>query len=978
MKTKLIVILWLTALFPSLMAQSVNRFIIVDQFGYLPESQKIAVIKDPHTGFDAAEAFTPGENYVVVDALSGTPVYRGQPVIWNSGNTDASSGDKAWHFDFSSVSGTGNYYILDSVNNVRSYEFRIASDIYHEILKQAVRTFFYQRVGFPKEAQYAGEEWADGASHMGPLQDKNCRVYNDKNNAGTARDVSGGWYDAGDLNKYTNWTSGYVVEMMKAYKENPNAWGDNYNIPESGNGIPDLLDEAKWGIDHLLRMQEPDGGVLCIVSEDGASPPSAATRQSVYGPATTSAAFNTAAALAIASRVYRSVNLVGYSDTLIRQAEKAWQWGILHPAVIFHNNSASNGSQGVGAGDQEEDDYGRQMSKLEAACFLFEATGKTAYRNYFDSNYDDAHMIQWNFAFPYEFVVQDLLLYYTTISGATNSVSNAIKNVYKNAMSGNTENFPAYYSSKDPYRAHMVEYTWGSNNQKGAVGGMFYNIIYYSIDAAKNQDARDAAEGYVHYIHGVNPLNLVYLSNMYAFGGDSSANEFYHTWFTDKSAKWDRVGTSLYGPPPGFVPGGPNPSYNWDGCCDERTCGSTGNNSLCDSENLTPPLNQPKQKSYKDFNNNWPLNSWSVTENSCGYQISYIRLLSKFVDGYDCNGVLAGTAELDTCGICSEGNTERTAEIEPCNCPEYRRNSYITAHSCGEYISPGGSIWDESGKYTDTLIADDGCDSIIFINLEVALPSAASLNIASCTEYSSPSGKYSWTESGVYTDTIINARGCDSIISIDLEILQSSEVSFNIASCDVYSSPSGKYSWAESGVYADTINNALGCDSIITVNLTITQVNVEVSQTEDTLVALASDAEFRWLNCSDDAEIIGATNARFTPQVSGEYAVEVKQSGCTDTSECFAVIITGVFYNTLGSDLKVFPNPAGSRLTILLPEPYETTGFEIKNLSGQVVFKDQRSKDQRIDLSIDIPPGLYLLSIKNNRNQGAIIKLVIE
>ena len=76
---------------------------------------------------------------------------------------------------------------------------------------------------------------------------------------------------------------------------------------------------------------------------------------------------------------------------------------------------------------------------------------------------------------------------------------------------------------------------------------MYYNMIYFGIDPLKNQDASDAALGYIHYIHGVNPLNLVYLSNMYHYGGDNCVNEFYHSWFCDGSVKWDRVGKSLYG-----------------------------------------------------------------------------------------------------------------------------------------------------------------------------------------------------------------------------------------------------------------------------------------------------------------------------------------------------------------------------------------------------------------------------------------------
>jgi len=135
---------------------------------------------------------------------------------------------------------------------------------------------------------------------------------------------------------------------------------------------------------------------------------------------------------------------------------------------------------------------------------------------------------------------------------------------------------------------------------------------------------------YVHYLHGTNPLGLVYLSNMGVAGAERSVNEFYHTWFGDGSAKWDRVGVSTYGPPPGYLTGGPNPSYGWDRCCPDN-CGTPDNNAKCHTESISPPKDQPPQKSYKDFNTSWPLDSWSVTEPSNGYQVAYIQLLSKFV-----------------------------------------------------------------------------------------------------------------------------------------------------------------------------------------------------------------------------------------------------------------------------------------------------------------------------------------------------------
>lgn len=652
----------------SLLAQTVSPYIVTDQFGYLPSSVKVAVIRDPKTGFDAAESFTPGNSYAVVNTATSAEVFSGAPVVWNNGTEDVSSGDKAWWFDFSSVTAAGKYYVLDKSNNVRSFEFEISDDIYREVLKHAVRTFFYQRAGHEKAAAFAGAAWADGASHIKASQDKNARQYNRTNDATTARDVSGGWYDAGDYNKYTTWTANYVVDFMRAYLEAPGAWGDDYNIPESGNHIPDILDEAKWGIDHLLRMQNPNGSVLSIVGLSHASPPSAATGPSLYGTASTSATLNTAAAFAIASKVFASRGMNAYATQLRDAAIRAWDWAVANPSVIFRNNDAAAGTSGLGAGQQEVDDYGRFVARMEAAVFLFDLTGEARFREYFDANYTRIHLMEWSYAYPFETANQEILLHYTKLPNATAGVVSAIRTTYRDAMNGG-DNFGAYTGSKDPYRAYIKDYTWGSNSTKGSQGLMYMDMITYGIDAAKNDEAKKAALGFIHNLHGVNPLSFVYLSNMYTYGAEKGVNEFYHTWFGNGSAKWDRVGVSTYGPAPGFLTGGPNPSYDRDGCCATNSCGNS--NALCNSETLVPPKGQPAQKSYKDFNTSWPLNSWSVTENSNGYQLNYIRLLSHFVPAtYDCSGKINGTATYDVCNRCSGGSTGITPITDANQCAE--------------------------------------------------------------------------------------------------------------------------------------------------------------------------------------------------------------------------------------------------------------------------------------------------------------------
>ncbi len=671
--------------------QQVSKYIVIDQFGYLPDMQKIAVIRNPMTGFDASETFIAGPSYALINSVTGARVFNASPVAWNGGMEDFSSGDQIWWFDFSEVKTPGEYYVLDVDKNVRSHKFWISAGVYNVVLKQAVRSFYYQRVGFEKKLPYADEGWTDAASHIGPLQDKNCRLYNRRNDPGTEKDLSGGWYDAGDYNKYTNWTASYAMELSKAYLENPAVWTDDFNIPESGNGLPDLLDEIKWGVDHLLRMQLESGAVLSIVGLASASPPTKATGQSLYGPETTSASLNTAAAFAISSKAFRAAGLMAYSDTLKARAIKAWKWAVANPDVLFRNNDSSYGSQGLGAGQQEESTYQRLFSKLKAACYLFEITGEVEYQIFFDANYNKANLFAWNFAYPFEMDKQDILLHYASLPNATKSVSTHIQSIYRNAINTGSENLPAFTGLKDPYRAHLKDYTWGSNGVKSAQGNMFYGMITHKLDESKNEIYRKAAATYINYIHGVNPLGLVYLSNMYRFGGDNCVNEFYHTWFSNGSALWDRVGVSTYGPAPGFLTGGPNPSYAVDGCC-PGSCGSAQNNALCTSENLIPPRNQPRQKSYKDFNTSWPLNSWSVTENSNGYQVNYIRLLSKFVNpDYDCSGVLGGSAKIDACGRCAGGNTGITPANDPKICSQIS-NTEEAPHQ------PGFQAWFDATK----------------------------------------------------------------------------------------------------------------------------------------------------------------------------------------------------------------------------------------------------------------------------------------
>ena len=132
---------------------NITQFIKVDQFGYLCDARKIAVITDPIIGFNSADSFNPGttsNNYQVRDWNTNTVVFQGAISSWNGGATHGQSGDKGWYFDFSSVNDPGIYYIFDVSNNVGSGQFFIGSNVYNDALRAVSRTYFYQRCNFAK------------------------------------------------------------------------------------------------------------------------------------------------------------------------------------------------------------------------------------------------------------------------------------------------------------------------------------------------------------------------------------------------------------------------------------------------------------------------------------------------------------------------------------------------------------------------------------------------------------------------------------------------------------------------------------------------------------------------------------------------------------------------------------------------------------------------------------------------------------
>ncbi|HBH05727.1 MAG TPA: hypothetical protein DDX92_03895 [Flavobacteriales bacterium] len=270
-----------------------------------------------------------------------------------------------------------------------------------------------------------------------------------------------------------------------------------------------------------------------------------------------------------------------------------------------------------------------------------------------------------------------------------------------------------------------------------------------------------------------------------------------------------------------------------------------------------------------------------------------------------------------------------------------------------------GAPWnDGNGSRAGHVRIFDLCDTV----------TTSTLSISTCDSLVSPSGQYIWTNSGTYSDTIPNSVGCDSLMTINLTILNSSSTSFSASACDAYSWLGNTLT--SSGTYIDTLVNATGCDSIVTLNLTVVTIDTTVANTGSLLTAVGTASSYQWYDCNNQQIIPGANGASFTPTQTGHYAVILTENGCTDTSGCHLVVIVGTELPIEPLGIQVYPNPADDHITLELPNDRYSHRVDILNIDGKVLITKSFSKNGRQDLYWNVAPGVYLIRIV--RSDGII------
>ena len=257
-------------------------------------------------------------------------------------------------------------------------------------------------------------------------------------------------------------------------------------------------------------------------------------------------------------------------------------------------------------------------------------------------------------------------------------------------------------------------------------------------------------------------------------------------------------------------------------------------------------------------------------------------------------------------------------------------------------------------------------------------PTSSQLTETACDAYTSPSGQV-YSMSGIYADTVLNAAGCDSIITIDLTVNTSSAGSETVDTCDSFFWPADSMTYTTGGTYMALLTNAAGCDSTVTLNLTLSAVDTSVTLTGNDLIANATNATFQWLDCEGGYAVIpGATNAIFTASVTGNYAVEVTQNGCVDTSACFVVTPVGIAASNFETQINFWPNPTQRTVNVSLGKKYDFIQVKVLNVVGQMLSGETFSATDRLTLELPYAAGYYLLEINAGEGREVRIPVVKE
>jgi len=488
----------------------------LNQVGFYPTAEKVAIIlsEQPVT-------------FAVVENESGAVVYEGES---SSPNTWPYSEEMVVVADFSSLASPGTYRLtVEGLDD--SWPFQISDNVHLSLAAAAVKYYYFNRASTALEEEFAGP-WARPMGHPDEEIIVHASAASEDRPEGYTFSAPKGWYDAGDFNKYVVNSGISTYMLMAAYEHFPEYYDDlELNIPESGSGIPDILDEVRWNLDWMMEMQDPnDGGVyhkLTHLNFSGRVMPHQATAARYVVMKSTAAALNFSAVMAVASRVYAEID-PDFSAKAIEAAEYAWEWANEHPEAYYQQPS------GVFTGEYGDNNLDDEFDW--AAAELYITTGEDHYWEAFNENAGYVGIPSWQYVRPLSWV--SLAHHMDDLTGAANldiiqnritHQANELRNEYQSSAYGVS-------MGHEPW-----QFLWGSN----AMALNHSVILLQAYKLTMDDSYLNAAQSNLDYVLGRNATGYSFVTG---HGSRTPMDPHHRQSSADNNTD----------PVPGMIAGGPH------------------------------------------------------------------------------------------------------------------------------------------------------------------------------------------------------------------------------------------------------------------------------------------------------------------------------------------------------------------------------------------------------------------------------------
>lgn len=506
----------------SIVFNSSAQTIKLNQIGYSPSSSKVAIV--PLQGSqDSASAFQ------VIDSQSDKVVLSG---TLSKAREWKYSGETVQQADFSELKTPGSYYIQTS-ESVRSHPFELSSEPLLGVHDAALKSYYFNRSGMAISKRYGGK-FARAAGHLDTSVKVHKSAASKKRPKGTKLSAPKGWYDAGDYGKYVVNSGISTYTLLKAYRDYSEFYqGRDLNIAESGDSVPDIIDESKWNLDWLETMQDFDGGVYhkltALNFSSMTSTPASENSQRYMIGKSTSAALNFAAVMANASRVMASLKdqFPGLAENYKTRSLAAYQWAAQNPDAYFKNPAS------VATGEYSDKRLNDEFAWAAAELFLL--TNDKAY-------FDDfkAQKVKASDNLSWQSVAGLAFLSLSKDSKGLIS-EEQYSSIKKSIIDAANQHLGIYQKSAYSVAISKPDFVWGSN------GDVLNNglVLVEAFRLSGDRRYLEAAMSTVDYVLGKNPTGYSYVTGH----GDVTPMNIHH-----RPSSSDKV----VEPVPGFLAGGPH------------------------------------------------------------------------------------------------------------------------------------------------------------------------------------------------------------------------------------------------------------------------------------------------------------------------------------------------------------------------------------------------------------------------------------